>query len=247
MRRLLLTCSALLALLVPARAQADAGVELDLETGVAVAGGNDVAIPGDSGTRLSLTEDLDGGVAPVQRVRLAWRFAGKHEVLGLVAPLRLSSSGTLAEDVSFAGGRFPAGSQVQADYRFDSYRLTYRYHLLRRARLGLALGLTGKVRDAEIRFTGVVRASKSNTGFVPLLNLRLDWAFRPPFGLLLEADALAAPQGRAEDVLLALTWRPRDDVTLRVGYRLLEGGADNDEVYNFALVHYGVAGVALRF
>jgi len=65
MRRLLLTCSALLALLVPARAQADAGVELDLETGVAVAGGNDVAIPGDSGTRLSLTEDLDGATPQV--------------------------------------------------------------------------------------------------------------------------------------------------------------------------------------
>jgi hypothetical protein len=34
---------------------------------------------------------------------------------------------------------------------------------------------------------------------------------------------------------------------VRVGYRLLEGGADVDEVYTFALLHYAVGGLALRF
>ena len=34
---------------------------------------------------------------------------------------------------------------------------------------------------------------------------------------------------------------------LLVGYRFLEGGADNDEVYVFALVHYVAAGVVVRF
>ena len=49
-------------------------------------------------------------------------------------------------------------------------------------------------------------------------------------------DALAAPQGRAEDVLLAPYVDLSERVRFRIGYRLLEGGADNDEVYNFALV-----------
>ena len=29
-----------------------------------------------------------------------------------------------------------------------------------------------------------------------------------------------------------------DKVALRTGYRILEGGADNDEVYNFSLFNY---------
>jgi hypothetical protein len=62
---------------------------------------------------------------------------------------------------------------------------------------------------------------------------------------LLDADALAAPQGRAEDVFLALTWALRDGLELRAGYRTPEGGADNDEVYSFAWLHYAVVGVAI--
>jgi hypothetical protein len=44
------------------------------------------------------------------------------------------------------------------------------------------------------------------------------------------------PQGRAEDVMLALPWDVGEAITLRAGYRMLEGGADNDEVYNFAWI-----------
>jgi len=39
----------------------------------------------------------------------------------------------------------------------------------------------------------------------------------------------------------------RDDVELRVGYRRLEGGADNDEVYSFACFHDVVAGMTVAF
>jgi hypothetical protein len=33
---------------------------------------------------------------------------------------------------------------------------------------------------------------------------------------------------------------------VRLGYRLLEGGADVAEVYNFALIHYAYVGAAVR-
>ena len=65
--------------------------------------------------------------------------------------------------------------------------------------------------------------------------------------MLFDADALAAPQGRAEDVLIAATWRARDTLALRVGYRTVEGGADNDAVYSFAWFHYVVVGLAINF
>jgi hypothetical protein len=150
--------------------------------------------------------------------------------------------------VSFAGGSFPAGSQLLAVYRFDSYRLTYRYSIVWRDGLDVAAGITGKIRDAETSLYGVEARRKTNTGFVPLLNVHVAWRpNRGAFGLVLDADALAAPQGRAEDILVAATWAVRDGMELRVGYRMVEGGADNDSVYSFAWFHYVVAGVSMNF
>ena len=60
-------------------------------------------------------------------------------------------------------------------------------------------------------------------------------------------DALATPQGRAEDVLVAVQYQLQKNIDLKLGYRMLEGGADVDEVYNFALLHYLVLGVAISF
>ena len=77
---------------------------------------------------------------------------------------------------------------------------------------------------------------------MPLLHLRLAWDWSAKLGLLLEADAAAAKQGRAEDVLLALNWRLSPRAQLRFGYRFVEGGANVDEVYNFAWIHYLAAG-----
>jgi hypothetical protein len=84
-------------------------------------------------------------------------------------------------------------------------------------------------------------------GFVPIINFRLLWKIDQKFGILLDGDALAAPQGRAEDVLIAATYKLSDNIGIRAGYRILEGGADNDEVYNFALLHYASVGISYTF
>jgi len=34
-------------------------------------------------------------------------------------------------------------------------------------------------------------------------------------------------------------------VTGRIGYRMVEGGADVDEVYNMAWIHYAVMGIMI--
>jgi hypothetical protein len=234
--------------LVAHRNAAAGGVEADFEAGVVAASRNDVRIPGAGGSDLSLVDDLSAPPTPVFRLRVGYRFADRHLLSALYAPLRLNATGVLDNDASFAGQTYPAGSSVLGVYRFDSYRLTYRYSFVRNQTVELAGGLTGKIRDAEISLYGAETARKTNTGFVPLLNFHLDW--RPTggsFGMLLDGDALAAPQGRAEDILLAATWAASEQVVLRIGYRMVEGGADNDEVYNFAWLHYAVAGVDLRF
>jgi hypothetical protein len=227
----------------PAYAQ-DAALQAELEIGAVAASRNDVRIPGAGGTDLSLVDDLESPVAPVFRVRVGARFAERHVVTALFAPLRLNATGVLDRRVEFAGATFPAGSSVHALFRFDSYRLTYRYSFLRDEAFELAAGVTGKIRAAEISLYGAEAGRKPNVGFVPLINVHLEWyPGGGELGLLVDADALVAPQGRAEDVLLAFSWTLREGLALHAGYRTLEGGADNDEVYNFTWLHYAVIGL----
>ncbi|ABS25965.1 hypothetical protein [Anaeromyxobacter sp. Fw109-5] len=218
---------------------------VDVEIGVAWAGYDDVRIPGDGGTLISLTDDLDASAAPYFRVRLGATFARRHTLFAFFTPLRLESRGTLPSEVAFAGETFAAGDEVLARFRFDSPRLTYRYGLLRRERLDLDVGVTAKIREAAISLQGDRYAERTDTGFVPLLSFRVAWRLTPALALVLDGDALAAPQGRAEDVVGALEVTLREGVRARVGYRLLEGGADNDEVYTFSLVHHLGAGITV--
>lgn len=232
------------ALIAPARPAA-AEWFAEAESGVAWASRNDVRIPGTGGTDLSLVHDLDPAAAPVFRARVGAVLAERHHLILTWAPVRLDARGALPRDVRFAGEDFAAGSSASAQYKFDSYRLTYRYALVRSSPLDLELGATAFVRDAAISLQGARYAEKANVGFVPLLSFRLEWRFAPPVSLLLDGDALAARQGRAEDVLVALRAQVRAGVHLHAGYRIIEGGADNAEVYNFALINQLVVGLTV--
>jgi hypothetical protein len=231
--------------LVGGKAHAD--ISIDLETGSVFPGYNDVRIPGTTGTELSLTEELEADPVVFIRVNPGYTFLEKHTIEALFAPLLVKSSGSVSRDVEFEGEVFPADTQLEATYRFNSYRLRYRYKLYRSDALEFGLGFAAKIRDAEVKLTGGgTESSKTNVGFVPLLSFRLAWMFNHKADLVLEGDALAAPQGRAEDVLAAISYHMTDELSLRAGYRILEGGADNDEVYNFALLNYAVLGIVFR-
>ncbi len=238
--------SVAIGLLLPAAVQAE--WQLDFESGVAASGYNDVRIPGNSGTLFSFSRDLDTDPAAFWRLRISRTFGEKHTLSVLIAPLRLKAEGRFNRDVHFAGEVYASNIPVEAKYRFDSYRLTYRYDFHRRDRLRLGIGFTGKIRDAAISVEGDGRKSeKTNTGFVPLVNFRAQWQMSRRIGMLLEGDALAAPQGRAEDVFLGLVVDGSENLQFKSGYRFLEGGADNDEVYTFAMINYLTIGATWAF
>ncbi len=219
---------------------------VDVEVGGVGAGYNDVRIPGQGGTRFSLTDDLSTDSGPYTRVR-AGVDLGRHLVHALYAPLRLDAHGVAPGPLTFDDATFAAGTPLRGRYRFDSYRLGYRYAVVQREGLTVALGGTAKIRDAAITVCAATCAVRSNTGFVPLASVLVDWRVAGPFGLLLDVEALGGGPGRAEDVLLAATWRASEQVTARLGARIVEGGADTDSVYNFALLAYLGAGLTVRF
>lgn len=244
MKRCILT----LLIISACTAQARAQVDLDIETGAIFPGYNDVRIPGDDGTLFSLTEELEADPGAFYRIRVMYHFSERHHLGALYAPLSYNSTGQLDRALVFEGETFPAQTPLESTYKFNSYRLFYRYDFLRSDAIEIGAGFTAKIRDAKIAVSGGGRDSeKTNVGFVPIIHFRVLWKFAGDFALLLDGDALAAPQGRAEDVLAALLYRASDAVDLKAGYRILEGGADNDEVYNFTLINYASVGAIIHF
>lgn len=218
----------------------------DVEAGAVFSGYNDVRVPGDGGSDFSLSGDLAADPSLYYRFRFGYGFGDHHEASLLVAPLTVRYEGDFNRAIVFQGETFPPGRAVTATYRFDSYRATYRYNFKVGTRCGAGAGATLKIRDAAIDLReGGLAAETTNTGVVPLINFRFDVTIRPGILGFLEGDALAAPQGRAEDVAVGVAVRPTDRAAVKVLYRVLEGGADNAEVYNFALFHYGGAALTL--
>lgn len=217
----------------------------DVETGIVFPGYNDVRIPGKGGTVFSLTDELKTESSMFVRGRVLYSFGSRNTLLVLAAPLTVKASGKIPKVVEFQDKTFGANVPLDVEWKFNSYRLTYRYDFAKSEKIEFGLGLTAKIRDAKISLSGGGASStKSDLGFVPLINFRFLWNATSTLGLLIEGDALVAPQGRAEDVLAAVVLRLSDSYTMRAGYRILEGGADNDKVYNFSLFNYAVLGVA---
>jgi hypothetical protein len=224
----------------------------DIELDIIKTGYNKIQVSGTEGTRFNITDEgngsFDNKAAFAYRLRTGYRFKNRHNVFGLFAPLQISYNGNFDQPTRFFEKTFLPLVDSKVNYQFNSYRLTYRYDFVVTDKVRLGAGLTGKIRDAyiEVEQNGI-SSKKSNVGFVPLINIYASVQVTDKIGFLLDGDGLAAPQGRAFDFELAAFYRITDDVNLRFGYRILEGGAGNDEVYNFTLVNYGLMGFSYNF
>ena len=228
-------------------AQSVSRLGIEVESGPFWQSRNDVQIPNDEmGTRFSLKDVVGGGPWASVRFHLTWNFNDRHALRAVLAPLSVTETGSLTEAVAFAGGQFATDQTVEGTYRFNSWRLGYRYRLTSRPNLNVWAGFTAKLRDAEVRLEqGETMAKDTDLGFVPLLHLAADWQFAPRTRLEFDFDGLAGGPGRAFDSALKVTYELHDRMRIGAGYRTLEGGADVDSVYNFAWLHYGVVSVAL--
>lgn len=211
-------------------------VDIKLSIGASAQQSNDVQIPNDSnGTRFSLNDIAGSGPWPAARLEGIWNFAERHAMRLLLAPLSYSETGTVDQSIRFAGETFDANQPVQAEYRFNSWRIGYRYHLRADDKLNLWVGGTLKVRDAEIKLTqGAVSSLDDDVGFVPLLYLAAEYRLGERWSLEADIDALGGGPGRAIDLGVGLNYSLNNAFHVGLEYRALEGGADIDELYNFA-------------
>jgi hypothetical protein len=222
---------------------------IELEAGPVWQSRNDVQIPNtNAGTRFSLVDLVGNGPWPAVRLYVTWNINNRHSLRGLAAPLSYTESGTFTEPVDFAGATYRPDQPVEATYKFNSWRLGYRYRFMDRERTKLWVGFTTKIRDAKIELAqGSTTSKDTDVGFVPLLYLAADWRFARKWHFVFDFDGLAGGPGRAFDVALKLGYDINDHWGVRGGYRTLEGGADVESVYNFAWLHYAVLSGVYRF
>jgi hypothetical protein len=218
---------------------------LDLELGlVAGTNYNKVRIPNSGGTLVNLADELSIKPKAFYRLRGTYTIAGRHNISALYAPLSVTYDGAFNRDVNFNSQIFRQGVPLEVVYKFNSYRLTYRYDFIKTGRWRVGAGLTGKIRDADVRFKNDTQDTHyDDLGFVPLVNFYA--AYKPSYrwSFILEGDALASKFGRAEDIFAGAAYQINSRIGVKLGYRVVEGGADVDKIYNFNWINYASTGL----
>ena len=221
---------------------------LDIESGAAFISYSDIQIPKSTGTLISFFDELETDPALFVRGRFTYFFNRSNMISVLIAPLTLKGTGSVDHDVVFEGETFAPNVTLNTVYRFNSYRLSYEHFWFAGENVRFGLGVSAKIRDAAISIADSAKFSeKTDLGFVPLIKFSFVWYLLEPLALVIDGDALAAPQGRAEDVSVSLRGDVDEVVSLKLGYRVLEGGSDVEAVYSFTWINYLFAGAMIRF
>jgi hypothetical protein len=228
-------------------AQDNGRFALEFEGGAVWQTRNDIRIPNETGTEFSLVDAAGKGPGGVFRAEAAYDLNEKHGFRMVVAPLEIDGTGTFDKNILFAGELFTPGSAVAANYKFSSYRFTYRYRFYDGSMWRWQVGFTGFIRDARIALQqGDTYAEDTDVGFVPLVHLRGEAQLSDRWRFMLDVDGLAAPQGRAFDIAAKMAVALSDRWDMAFGYRTIEGGADVEQVFNFAWLHFATASFRLH-
>jgi hypothetical protein len=219
---------------------------LNLELGSAQNSYNQVKIDAETGTLINLRPVLNS--TEYYRLSFTQKLKSPNGIRILYAPLKFSGNKTFDNDISFNGVNFLANQKTVTQYQFNSYRGTYFREIISKKNKLLRIGGTLKVRDASIELRQSDRSkAKKSVGIVPLIYVYSKYKFENNFLLTLDFDGLIAPQGRAFDVALMLGYYFNTTFQIDAGYRMLEGGADNKNVYNFSQINYYFTALQLNF
>jgi hypothetical protein len=211
---------------------------VNLESGAFFTNINDIRY-GSNGTLFSLKNDFQTPVSPFLRLRIGFLTDEKNHFSMLYAPLKIVETGTLANDILFDGNNFKANMPIEAVYMFNSYRFTYNRRIINKDNFNFGLGLSAKIRDAGVSLKNSELFKENfNVGFAPLINLIANWDISQKMGVNFFGEGIAASKGRAIDISLSGRYTFSESLQGNFGYRLLEGGANGTERYNFIQLHF---------
>jgi len=191
---------------------------------------NRFAIPNTSDNRVSLPTD---DTLNSYRITGYFDLVSGNQIYFLFAPLETTYNFDSKNNFEFDGENYTANTDTEVYYKFNSYRLGYIWNFGSES-FKYWFGAVGKIRDAKISVEqGTQSNSFDNIGFVPLIAIGFEAQLLYGLSLFSHTDALGSSQGSAYDSQLELRYK-FGSVSTSVGKRILGGGADNDNVYNFA-------------
>ena len=226
---------------------ANAQTFVNLESGALFTNINDIR-KGNNGTLLSLKNDFQTPVSPFLRLRAGYLSNGKNHFSFLYAPLKIVETGTIEKDVLFGGKNFKANIPIEVVYKFNSYRFTYNRRIIIKDNFKFGIGLSAKIRDAGVSLKNRELLSEDfSVGFAPLINLIANWDISQKIGIDFFGEGIAASKGRAIDFSLSGRYSFTKNLQGNIGYRLLEGGANGTNQYNFIQLHFIFASLNYTF
>ena len=226
---------------------ANAQTFVNLESGAFFTNINDIRY-GSNGTLFSLKNDFQTPISPFFRLRVGCLSNGKDHFSFLYAPLKIVETGTIENDILFDGKNFKANILTEVVYKFNSYRFTYNRSVIHKDNFKFGIGLSAKIRDAGVSLKNSALLSENFTvGFAPLINLITNWDITPKMGVDFFGEGIAASKGRAIDLSLSGRYSFTKTLQGNIGYRLLEGGANGTNGYNFIQLHFIFASLNYSF
>jgi hypothetical protein len=220
---------------------------VNIESGALFTNINDIR-NGYNGTLFSLKNDFQTPVSPFFRLRAGYLSKEKNHFSILYAPLKIVVSGTIEKNILFDGKNFKANLPLEVVYKFNSYRFTYNRRIISKDNFKFGIGLSGKIRDAgvSLKNSEILRENFS-VGFAPLINLLANWKMSQRIGIDFFVEGIAASKGRAIDLSLSGRYIFTKNLQGNFGYRLLEGGANGTNGYNFIQLHFIFASLNYSF
>ena len=220
---------------------------VNIESGLLFTGLNNIR-NGINGTLFSLKNDLSTPPSPFLRLRAGLLLNNKHHFSILYAPLKSLVTGTIDRDILYDGKDFKANIPLEATYKFNSYRLTYNRRIIDDNKFKFGLGLSAKIRDAGTSLKNKELLSENfSIGFVPLINVLSDWNISQKVGMNFLGEGIIASKGRAIDLSLSGRYNFTKGLQGNIGYRLLEGGVDGTNRYNFVRFHFVLTSLNFSF
>ena len=211
---------------------------VNIESGLLFTGLNNIR-NGINGTLFSLKNDLSTPPSPFLRLRAGLLLNNKHHFSILYAPLKSLVTGTIDRDILYDGKDFKANIPLEATYKFNSYRLTYNRRIIDDNKFKFGLGLSAKIRDAGTSLKNKeLLIENFSIGFAPLINVLANWKISQKAVIDFLGEGIIASKGRAIDLSLSGTYSLTISLQGNIGYRLLEGGADGSNRYNFIQFHF---------
>lgn len=247
MKHLLILLS-LLCMAIPFKAQSN--WELRVMPQLAFGGKNTVQRPNNNeGTRIYLNKEFDrkSDVTFSPRIELEYTYKKNH-FIATASWLEDRFEGISPKEILYDNYVFGKGVNLDTKYKFNTYRIGYRYGLVETNHFSFQLGATLLIRDAAITLSDPGQKAKyTNVGVAPLLSYYLGWQPGSHFTLFSSGDGFAVKAGRAFDIFAGIKYRFNSFLSAYGGYRLLEGGSDGKKVYTMANFNFVSLGIGIDF